>query len=262
MDRLSDLTLALAPGRSPAIQQGEEGRRAIRHDPHHRRQRSWATSSNRPHSSPNRRIGCSFRSISPASRPSTARARTAPCHIRRGAAMARRPADRPDAAPAGGRESERGPSRISRRSSRFVTGSWRHGVDRSTLTELSMGMSDDFEVAVEEGATLRPRRSRDLRESDRVIRDTATGVEISVRVIPRARRSEVSGRRGDALLVRLAAPPLEGAANTRACRIARRPTRHLRPFHPDHRRRTLARQARGRFRTDPRTFLRSLGLPE
>ena len=46
-----------------------------------------------------------------------------------------------------------------------------------------------------------------------MIRDTTTGVEISVRVIPRARRSEVSGRRGDALLVRLAAPPLEGAAN-------------------------------------------------
>ena len=28
------------------------------------------------------------------------------------------------------------------------------GVDRSMLTELSMGMSHDFEVAVEEGATL------------------------------------------------------------------------------------------------------------
>ena len=28
-----------------------------------------------------------------------------------------------------------------------------HDVDRSSLTELSMGMSDDFEVAVEEGAT-------------------------------------------------------------------------------------------------------------
>jgi uncharacterized protein (TIGR00251 family) len=46
-----------------------------------------------------------------------------------------------------------------------------------------------------------------------VIRETATGVEISVRVIPRARKSEVSGMRGDALLVRVAAPPLEGAAN-------------------------------------------------
>jgi uncharacterized protein len=47
-----------------------------------------------------------------------------------------------------------------------------------------------------------------------VIRETAIGVEIFVRVIPRARKSEISGRRGDALLVRLAAPPIEGAANT------------------------------------------------
>ena len=33
------------------------------------------------------------------------------------------------------------------------------------------------------------------------------------RVIPRARRTEISGRRGDAILVRLAAPPVDGAAN-------------------------------------------------
>jgi uncharacterized protein (TIGR00251 family) len=46
-----------------------------------------------------------------------------------------------------------------------------------------------------------------------VIHETTTGVEIAVRVIPRARKSAVSGKRGDALLVRLAAPPLDGAAN-------------------------------------------------
>ena len=34
-----------------------------------------------------------------------------------------------------------------------------------------------------------------------------------IRVIPRARRTEISGRRGDAILVRLAAPPVDGAAN-------------------------------------------------
>jgi cell division initiation protein len=34
-----------------------------------------------------------------------------------------------------------------------------------------------------------------------------------VRVIPRSGRTAVDGRRGDALLVRLAAPPVEGAAN-------------------------------------------------
>ena len=38
-------------------------------------------------------------------------------------------------------------------------------------------------------------------------------VLLHVRVIPRARRTEISGRRGDAILVRLAAPPVDGAAN-------------------------------------------------
>jgi uncharacterized protein (TIGR00251 family) len=38
-------------------------------------------------------------------------------------------------------------------------------------------------------------------------------VLIQVRVIPRARRTELAGRRGDAILVRLAAPPVDGAAN-------------------------------------------------
>ena len=36
---------------------------------------------------------------------------------------------------------------------------------------------------------------------------------LSVRVIPRATRSAISGRRGDAIVVRLAAPPVDGAAN-------------------------------------------------
>ena len=35
----------------------------------------------------------------------------------------------------------------------------------------------------------------------------------SVRVIPRAKRSEVAGMRGEAWLVRLQAPPVDGAAN-------------------------------------------------
>ena len=38
-------------------------------------------------------------------------------------------------------------------------------------------------------------------------------MNISVRVIPRAKKSIIAGKRGDALLVRLAAPPVEGAAN-------------------------------------------------
>jgi len=39
------------------------------------------------------------------------------------------------------------------------------------------------------------------------------GVVITVRVIPRASRSCVAGTRGNALLVRLTAPPVDGAAN-------------------------------------------------
>lgn len=46
-----------------------------------------------------------------------------------------------------------------------------------------------------------------------VIHPTDEGVLLDVRVIPRAGRSGVVGTRGGALLVRLNAPPVEGAAN-------------------------------------------------
>lgn len=39
------------------------------------------------------------------------------------------------------------------------------------------------------------------------------GTLLRVRVIPRAHRNELAGSRGGALVVRLAAPPVEGAAN-------------------------------------------------
>ena len=42
---------------------------------------------------------------------------------------------------------------------------------------------------------------------------TPTGIVINVRVIPRAAKSEIAGVRDDAILVRLNAPPVEGAAN-------------------------------------------------
>ena len=45
------------------------------------------------------------------------------------------------------------------------------------------------------------------------IRQTATGVSFNVRVQPRARKNELCGVQGDALKVRLTAPPVEGAAN-------------------------------------------------
>jgi uncharacterized protein (TIGR00251 family) len=47
-----------------------------------------------------------------------------------------------------------------------------------------------------------------------VIESTPDGVILSIRVIPRAGRSGPAGIRDNALLIRLNAPPLEGAANT------------------------------------------------
>ena len=41
----------------------------------------------------------------------------------------------------------------------------------------------------------------------------ASEVLLDVRVIPRAPRTGVDGRRGGAILIRLAAPPVDGAAN-------------------------------------------------
>ncbi len=43
--------------------------------------------------------------------------------------------------------------------------------------------------------------------------DAREGLSILVRVIPRAPRTELSGIRNGALLVRLAAPPVDNAAN-------------------------------------------------
>jgi uncharacterized protein (TIGR00251 family) len=46
-----------------------------------------------------------------------------------------------------------------------------------------------------------------------VIAPTAGGILIDVRVIPRAGKSGLAGTRDGAMLVRLHAPPVEGAAN-------------------------------------------------
>ena len=46
-----------------------------------------------------------------------------------------------------------------------------------------------------------------------MIESTPDGIVIAIRVIPRAGRSGVGGTRDGALLVRLNAPPVDGAAN-------------------------------------------------
>jgi uncharacterized protein (TIGR00251 family) len=46
-----------------------------------------------------------------------------------------------------------------------------------------------------------------------MVRDTSNGVELDVRVIPRAKKTGFGGVRDGALVVRLAAPPVDGAAN-------------------------------------------------
>jgi uncharacterized protein (TIGR00251 family) len=55
-----------------------------------------------------------------------------------------------------------------------------------------------------------------------VIESSGTGVLISVRVIPRAGKSGIAGTRGDALLVRLQAPPVDGAANAELVEVLAR----------------------------------------
>ena len=46
-----------------------------------------------------------------------------------------------------------------------------------------------------------------------MIHATDAGVEIDVRVIPRAKKTECTGVRGESIVLRVSAPPVEGAAN-------------------------------------------------
>jgi uncharacterized protein (TIGR00251 family) len=55
------------------------------------------------------------------------------------------------------------------------------------------------------------------------VRDVAGGATLRVRVAPRASRDALGGERDGALLVRLTAPPVDGAANAALTRfLARR----------------------------------------
>lgn len=48
---------------------------------------------------------------------------------------------------------------------------------------------------------------------------TGRGGRVPVHVVPRARRTEVAGRYGDAVKIRVAAPPADGAANAELIRF-------------------------------------------
>jgi len=45
---------------------------------------------------------------------------------------------------------------------------------------------------------------------------------VSIRLQPRAKRDEVVGERGDAIVVRVTAPPVDGKANAALCRFIAR----------------------------------------
>jgi len=47
-----------------------------------------------------------------------------------------------------------------------------------------------------------------------VLKDHPEGIALRVRVIPRSRRTALAGLRGDSLVVKLTAPPVDGAANS------------------------------------------------
>ncbi len=51
------------------------------------------------------------------------------------------------------------------------------------------------------------------------ITGTATGSRILLHVQPKASRTELAGRHGDALKLRVAAPPVDGAANEEVIRF-------------------------------------------
>src|SRR5688572_20158390 len=51
------------------------------------------------------------------------------------------------------------------------------------------------------------------------VHQKGNGTLIDIHVVPNAKNSEIVGMHGDALKVRIAAPPVDGAANEEVCRF-------------------------------------------
>jgi uncharacterized protein len=63
----------------------------------------------------------------------------------------------------------------------------------------------------------RPDRRARLRVDTQPRGTLTEAAEIAVRLQPRARRTEVAGRRGGAVVIRVTAPPVDGKANAALC---------------------------------------------
>ena len=51
------------------------------------------------------------------------------------------------------------------------------------------------------------------------VSERESGITFAVQVVPRSRKNEVVGLQGDALKVRVTAPPVDGAANKALCQF-------------------------------------------
>ena len=72
-------------------------------------------------------------------------------------------------------------------------------------------------MAKPKNKTAGPAREEPAAELPPWARQTPDGMRVRVHVTPRASRTELAGTHGDALAVRLQAPPVDGKANAALC---------------------------------------------